>query len=194
MARTRSSSSTTITTSLGSPRCVAVGSRSPGHSAPRRNSAADRSSLWCRRRVRNRSSHGRRTGARSRRPGSGRGPVPLPTLLGRVERIEGLRHHLRRHASAAVGDRDQHILAGRNREFPRECVVDDAFDVSIVSLPPLGMASRALTDRLMIAFSSWPGSALICHRPAASTVSHRDRLAQRAAPGARTCRRPSGWR
>src|SRR6202161_805656 len=39
------------------------------------------------------------------------------------------------------------------------------------SLPPPGIASRALTARLRIAFSSCAGSAFTCHRPAASTVS-----------------------
>ena len=41
----------------------------------------------------------------------------------------------------------------------------------MVSLPPFGMASRALTARLMMAISSWFASMLVCHRPADMTVS-----------------------
>ena len=43
--------------------------------------------------------------------------------------------------------------------------------VSIVSLPPFGIASRALTARLIIALSSWLLSAETGQRPPASTVS-----------------------
>ena len=41
----------------------------------------------------------------------------------------------------------------------------------MVSLPPSGIASRALTARFRIALSSWFGSACERHRPPASTVS-----------------------
>ena len=43
--------------------------------------------------------------------------------------------------------------------------------VSIVSLPPSGIASRAFTARLSSALSSWFGSVMVRHRPPASTVS-----------------------
>src|SRR3954451_10040714 len=45
------------------------------------------------------------------------------------------------------------------------------FAVSTVTRPPSGMASRALRQRLRMAFSSWLGSQKHGHRPAASTVS-----------------------
>ncbi len=41
----------------------------------------------------------------------------------------------------------------------------------MVSRPPSGIASRALTARLRMAFSSWFGSIAAFHRPPASTVS-----------------------
>ncbi len=41
----------------------------------------------------------------------------------------------------------------------------------MVSLPPCGIASRALTARFSTAFSSWFGSAKIRQMPPASTVS-----------------------
>src|SRR5437879_4518637 len=40
---------------------------------------------------------------------------------------------------------------------------------SMVSLPPVGIASRALTARLTITCSSFPGPALTCPRPGAGT-------------------------
>ena len=45
------------------------------------------------------------------------------------------------------------------------------FCVSIVSFPPSGIASRALIARLMMAFSSWFGSASTGHSRGASTAS-----------------------
>ena len=47
------------------------------------------------------------------------------------------------------------------------------FDVSILSSPPFGIASRALIDRLRIAFSSWLMSVRAFHNPSAITVSRR---------------------
>ena len=46
-----------------------------------------------------------------------------------------------------------------------------AFDVSSVNVPPFSMASRALTMKLTITCSSWPGSALIKCKPAWRRVS-----------------------
>src|SRR5438874_1165451 len=43
--------------------------------------------------------------------------------------------------------------------------------VSSVSLPPCGIASRALTARLTMTCSSWPGSAVTCPRVGSSTVA-----------------------
>jgi hypothetical protein len=40
-----------------------------------------------------------------------------------------------------------------------------AFAVSIVSLPPFGIASRALTTRLTTTWEIWPGSAFTLPRP-----------------------------
>ena len=52
--------------------------------------------------------------------------------------------------------------------------------VSIVSLPPSGMASRALIARLSSAISSWLGSASIAPQAAGQHGLDRDRLAERA--------------
>ena len=43
----------------------------------------------------------------------------------------------------------------------------------MVSLPPSGMASRALIARLRIALSSWLGSHRVSHSPPAVTISRR---------------------
>ena len=51
----------------------------------------------------------------------------------------------------------------------------------MVSLPPSGMASRALSARLINAFSSWFGSALVRQRPARQHGFERHRFAERAA-------------
>ena len=66
-----------------------------------------------------------------------------------------------------------------------------AFDTSIASRPPLGMASRALTARFRMALSSWPGSAWTRHesRPGStvtSMVSPRVRRRRPVMPPART--------
>ena len=45
------------------------------------------------------------------------------------------------------------------------------FAVSIVSLPPSGIASRALMHRFSTAFSSWFGSTNVGHKPLAPTTS-----------------------
>ena len=51
-------------------------------------------------------------------------PRALAGRLGREERIEGLLHHLRRHAGAGVGHRDHHILPSRGVVLERIGVVE----------------------------------------------------------------------
>ena len=109
--------------------------------------------------------------------------MPSPLRLGREERLEGLRDRLRRHADAGVAHGDHDILTRRNLVVasvhnPRR---ERCSPVSIVSLPPSGMASRALTARLRIALSSWLGSTRVRHRPARQHGLDRDVLTERAA-------------
>ena len=102
-------------------------------------------------------------------------PGALPDRLGGEERIEGARLHGRRHADAGVGDRQADILARRRRRAapPRSGASRCAFAVSIVSMPPSGIASRALIARLSSALSSWCGSQKVPHSPPAATISSR---------------------
>ena len=79
-------------------------------------------------------------------------------LLGRVERLEHARAHLFAHAGAGVDDAEaRHAVAA---------VVVAAVAVAMVSWPPDGIASRALTARLRMTCSSWPASARTRASPA----------------------------
>ena len=90
--------------------------------------------------------------------------------------------HVRRHARARVGDADRHVLARRHVPLRgRIGVVEMRVAVSMVSLPPSGMASRALIARLRIALSSWLGSHRVVHSPPAVTISKRMQRADGAA-------------
>src|SRR5258706_15639929 len=81
-------------------------------------------------------------------------PGALPDRLGGEERIEGARRHLRTHADAGVADSDANIIAGRKRGVSAVTLPRCAFTGEMVSLPPSGMASRALMARLSSALSS----------------------------------------
>src|SRR5439155_22996599 len=85
----------------------------------------------------------------------------LADLLSREKGIKGLSQNLLGHSGAVVGDREEYILAGNDfLMIARIGIIErKVLAVSIVNLPPSGMASRALSARLMIAFSSWPLSA-----------------------------------
>ena len=81
----------------------------------------------------------------------------LADRLGGEEGLERALEHLGRHAAAGVGDADLHIFAGAD-------VADlvggerDVLGRRCASGPAPSIASRALTARLTIAFSSWCGS------------------------------------
>ena len=64
--------------------------------------------------------------------------------------------------------------------------------VSMVSLPPSGMASRALMQRLSSAFSSWFGSTSVGQSPPAPTTSTVDAGADGAADQVLHAARPAG--
>ena len=90
----------------------------------------------------------------------------LADLLGREERLEDLVDDLGRDAGAGVGHLDQHIV-GR-RACPCSCIraasAASTLAVRTLSLPPFGMASRALTARLTMTCSNWEMSAFTGHR------------------------------
>ena len=89
-------------------------------------------------------------------------PVPLPTGLGGEEGLERARRTSRRHAGAGVGHRDSHI--GARRQVPTCRRRATTFGVASSSLPPSGMASRALTTRFSSAASK-RGSSIDRQRP-----------------------------
>ena len=92
----------------------------------------------------------------------------LADRLGREERIERLRDHIRRHAGAGVGDAERDILARRQVALAaRRASSSHVLAVSMVRRPPSGMASRALMHRLSSAFSSWLGSTSVGPQAAA---------------------------
>ncbi len=85
-------------------------------------------------------------------------PGALADLLGGEEGLEDLVDDLRRDAGAGVLDLEQR----RSRPRGRPCKPKAArsrsaatLPVRTVSLPPLGMASRALTARLTMTCSNW---------------------------------------
>ena len=85
-------------------------------------------------------------------------------LADRLGGEEGLEHALEmlgRHAAAGVGDADADIVAGRGCRRPRCLGQGDVVDVRCAASPLPSIASRALTARLRIAFSSWCGSTQI---------------------------------
>ena len=86
-------------------------------------------------------------------------------VLGREERLERLREDLLVHAVPRVGHADRDV-ATRLQIDAVGAACEPAistFCVSIVSLPPSGMASRALRTRFRIMLSSWFGSASVSH-------------------------------
>ena len=90
--------------------------------------------------------------------------------LGGEERLENLGLVFRRDADAGVGDFDQHIVAGRHQSGADRARAGEqvAFEVRMVTVPPSGgMASRAFTTRLTIAFEIWPSSARTAQRSGA---------------------------
>ncbi len=84
----------------------------------------------------------------------------LAHRLGGEEGIEDLALNLLGHADAGVGDFDADISPGGMMAVPSAVEWPTAsFTVLMVTAPPDGMASRALTTRLMRALESWASSA-----------------------------------
>ena len=81
---------------------------------------------------------------------------------------------------------------GRSGSSP-EAAPPSTFAVSMVTVPPSGIASRAFTTRFMITCSIWPGSALTVPRSGAATVTIRtsspiSRRSMRSRPATRALR------
>ena len=97
--------------------------------------------------------------------------------------------HLGGHAGPGVGDPQPGVAAWlAGRAGPRVGLVTVTFAVSMVSFPPPGIASRALTARLTRTCSSCPASALTGHRsPAGATI--RVMCSPRVRPS--SCSRPA---
>ena len=99
--------------------------------------------------------------------------MPSPVGLGGEEGLEDARLRLGVHADAGVRDRE-HARSGPARRRSGAHVAPSSrstLAVSMVSVPPSGMASRALTARFMRTCSIWPGSALTGPAPAPSAVT-----------------------
>ena len=98
-------------------------------------------------------------------------PVPLPTSLvvKNGSKIRG--KSLRRNPRPGVLDgRGRHLLAGaRFRTVCFGCIRRQCVTTEVLTnrRPPLGMASRALTDRFRMICSIMPGSAKTSGRPEA---------------------------
>ena len=88
-------------------------------------------------------------------------PRALADLLGREERLEDALGDLRRDSGAGVLDANPDIVAGLQFGIPFDIRLRSPrrWSVSIRSLPPSGMASRALMHRLRMAVSVCNGSA-----------------------------------
>ena len=107
----------------------------------------------------------------------------LAHALGGEERLEDVPQRLRIHAGPGVGDEERRHI-GRARPDPtclgaRACSPTATFMVSMVSVPPSGMASRALSARLSSTWSSCPGSALTWPRSLGEPQLDPGDLAQR---------------
>ena len=93
----------------------------------------------------------------------------LADLLGREEGLERALLDLGGHAAAGVGHLDAQIFAGAGCRRPR-WPPSVLLRVRMVSLPVPSIASRALTARLRMAFSSWCGSTNTGQASSASSV------------------------
>ena len=138
----------------------------------------------------------RRSAARCRRPWRGRGPVPLPSCLGGEERLEDALPRGFVHAGAGVAD-GHHARAARaawpgaRRRSRRR---RSTFRVSMVSVPPSGIASRALTARFSSTCSIWPGSAFTLPRSRGRRGPRARRLRRAAARACPACPRTTAVR
>ena len=88
-------------------------------------------------------------------------PLPCSLVVKNGSKMRALRRLV--HADAGVADRQHDVRPGRHAEIVTGVGRRRGrrSPVSIVSLPPSGIASRALTTRFMITCSICPGSALI---------------------------------
>ncbi len=93
--------------------------------------------------------------------------------LGGEERLEGVLGDLGGHAAAGVADPKPDVArpcwAGDPPAMAAASTV--TLEVSMVGVPPSGMASRALTAKLTSTASIWPGSARTGHSPPSSEVT-----------------------
>ena len=104
--------------------------------------------------------------------------MPLPSGLVEKKGSVARASDLGRHALAGVGDGDARHSRRPSRSRP---VGSSTRPVEMVSVPPSGIASRALMARLRIAFSSWFSSQSARSASAPSSGPDRDRAADRVA-------------
>ena len=116
----------------------------------------------------------------------------LPGLLRREERLEDMRpaspRPCPRRCRAPPASRSGPAEASCSRA---SASVRVRLAVSMVSVPPSGMASRAFSERFMIARPISPGSALTCQRSGCAIDRHLDPLAHQC--GAASARNPPRW-
>ena len=116
-----------------------------------------------------------------RREAQARAPAQL---LGGEERLEQMRQHVVVHADAGVAHAQRDQRAAERQAFGRRRARGrrrSRWRWSSVSVPPAGMASRALTPRLAITCSSCPGSAITSPSDGSRCELELDLLAHHAA-------------
>ena len=98
-------------------------------------------------------------------------PGALPLVFRGEKWLEDLLLHFRRNAHAGVADRELHVIP-RGHLIGGIEVVQEVGDVRRFDgdRPPLGIASRAFTQRFKSTCSIWPGSAFIRPISAANFV------------------------
>ena len=90
----------------------------------------------------------------------------LAATLGGEERLEQVRAHFVAHPRAVVRHGEHHVAPRDARRLARRLGSStQRLEVAIVSRPPAGIASRALTARLTRICSTCPGSKRIGSRP-----------------------------
>ena len=98
-------------------------------------------------------------------------PEPLPTSLVVKNGSNTLLQDAGGNAVPGIGHRDHHVIPGGDIAVGAGVVLVEAtLPVSMVSLPPSGIASRALSARLRIALVSWLGSISACDVSPASIM------------------------
>ena len=109
-----------------------------------------------------------RSGGRCRTPSTAPAPVPFPVSLV-VKNGSNRRRWSPGHPAAGVGDGEHDVRPPHDRLLVEAEFSRSTSSVSIVTVPPPGMASLALTTRFITTCSIWPRSASARERPGASS-------------------------